>query len=289
MYIAIIIANLLLMALPCQASDFNYLSLSQGLLPESKPKAAVIVINTQNEYSAQYKNDLLLSLQNELLINGIDIVIGKENALHSNTLIMNIDFSIESGILTHVQTENQYSYFVENISRATYKVSFSTTSIEAPFFDLSLSLDTLILGLTKNGYDSIETINGLFGRSANLMANIYFASFTETSSVTGTWHDMLGSTVIDIPDNQNNGKHIGYVKTPNQYFNSGFTPGDKAFRISSQSNESAPFTGELKVNYLNGKDPEWLPAEFILIGNIMVVKPSSSNAPVGMSFFQKRS
>jgi hypothetical protein len=262
--------------------------LNKEQVPQNKPKAAVVVVTPQNPISSQYANDLMLSLQNELLINGLDIVYGKENATNTDTVVMYVDFSIESGLLSQIRTENQYIYYVENISRVTYTASFSTVTNATPFIEMSLSLDTQILGLTDNSYDSIETIDNLFGRSANLMANLVFAAFTDTSNVTGTWHDVLGSAVVEFSDNQNKGKYIGYVKSTNQNSN-GFSIGEKAYRISSNSNNAETLTGELKVRYSNGNEPEWLPAEFIFIGNLMVIKPKSSDAPIGVNFYIKRS
>ncbi|MEW8051378.1 MAG: hypothetical protein AB2792_02430 [Candidatus Thiodiazotropha sp.] len=285
--ISLILFYILVFALPCSTFAANTFSFDKEQVPQNKPKAAVVIVRPENSFSAQYTNDLMFSLQNELLINGMDIVIGKENATNTDTVVMYVDFSIESGLLSRVRTENQYIYFVENISRVTYTTSFSTVTNATPFIEMSLSLDTQILGLTDNSYDSIETIDSLFGRSANLMANLVFAAFTDTSNVTGTWHDVLGSAVVEIPDKQNNGKYVGYVKKANQYSN-GFSIGEKAYHISSNSNSTETLTGELKVRYKNGKEPEWLPAEFIFIGNLMIIKTSSPKPPARMNFYTKR-
>ncbi|MCG7876990.1 MAG: hypothetical protein N0C91_12665 [Candidatus Thiodiazotropha endolucinida] len=286
--ISLILFYFLVFALPSYASASSTFSFDKKQVPQNKPKAAVIVVRPENSHSAQYTNDLMLSLQNELLINGMDIVIGKENATNTDTVVMYVDFSIERGLLSHVRTESQYIYFVENISRVTFTTSFSTITNSTPFIEMSLSLDTQILGLTDTSYDSIETINSLFSRSANLMANLVFAAFTDTSNITGTWHDMLGPAVVEFPENKSKGKYIGYVKKTNQNSN-GFSIGENTYHIGSNSNNTETLTGELKVRYNNGKEPEWLPAEFIFIGNLMIIIPSSSKPPVGMNFYIKRS
>lgn len=267
------------------SSDFSF---NKSLVPQEKPKAAVVEINADGYLAEQYAADLLLSMQNELLLNGMNIVIGKENATDGNTLVMNIDFSIKTGLLSHVRRADKYNYFVENISRVTYDATIFTTSKEEPFLELSVGLDTQILGLTNNGYDSIESIDSLFGRSANFLANLIYAAFSDTSDTTGNWHDMLGSTVVEIPGNLQGGEYTGIIKSAGNSKNVGFSAGEKAYQISSVSNSSDQFTGKYKVRYTNGREPEWLPAEYIFVGNVMIVKPILSNASSNLSFFIKK-
>ncbi|MET0045916.1 MAG: hypothetical protein ABW100_20645, partial [Candidatus Thiodiazotropha sp. 6PLUC3] len=46
--------------------------------------------------------------------------------------------------------------------------------------------------------------------------------------------------------------------------------------------------GKYKVSYSDGKEPAWFPAEFIIYGNMLIMKPISLNAPVVMSFYIKQ-
>jgi hypothetical protein len=278
----------LLLFLPSHTIASNNLSLNQTLVPKDKPKAAVIEIHADNYYAEQYAEDLLLSMQNELLLNGMDIVIGKENATDSNTLVMNIDLSIETGLLSHVRREDRYNYFVENISRVTYNTTFSTSSKENPFLELSIDLETQILGLTKDSYDSIESMDSLFSRSANLMANLFLAAYSDTPDLPGIWQDLLSTTVIEVPNDPEGGEYGGFIKTVGKNLNIGFSPGEMAYRISSSSNGSDQVTGKFKSRYTNGREPEWLPAEFSFVGNIMIVKPMLRSKSAGMSFFIKQ-
>lgn len=264
-------------------------SLQQSLVPQDKPKVAVIEVNADNQLAKQHADDLLLSMQNELLLNGMDIVIGKENATDNNTLVMNINFSIQGGLVSMVRRKEPFYYFVENISRVTYNTTFSTISMEEPFLEISLNLDTHILGLTESSYDSIESIDSLLGRSANLLANLVLATFSNKTDTTGTWQDILNSTVIEVTTDLDNGKYTGLIKTASKTQNIGFSPGEKTYRFSSSSDTSNPITGELKVRYTNGREPEWLPAKFVFFGNIMIVSPTSGGTPFGMSFYIKRS
>ncbi|MES9944014.1 MAG: hypothetical protein ABW080_03530 [Candidatus Thiodiazotropha sp.] len=278
----------LLSLLPSHVLASSNFSLNQALAPKDKPKAAVIEIHADNHYAKQYAEDLLLSMQNELLLNGMDIIIGKENATDSNTLVMNIDLSIQTGMLSHVRREDRYNYFVENISRVSYNTTFFTISKEDPFLELSLSLDTQILGLTESSYDSIESMDSLFGRSANLMTNLFLAVYSDTSDLPGIWQDLLGSTVIEVPNDPEGGEYGGFIKTTGNNLNIGFSPGEMAYRISNNSNASDRVAGKFKFRYTNGREPEWLPAEFSFVGNIMIVKPMLRSKSAGMSFFIKQ-
>ncbi|MES9982743.1 MAG: hypothetical protein ABW115_04980 [Candidatus Thiodiazotropha sp. 6PLUC6] len=267
------------------SANFNFY---QDKTPTDTPKHAIVNVTAQDRIADPYKEDLLLSVQNEFLLSGLDIVIGKENIVDNNTLSLDISFSIENGLRSHILTKNNHNYFVENISRAKFKIKISSLSQNSPFIDLDIALDSQIIGLTDNGYDSIETMNSIFTRAAGLMANLVFANFSDNSDITGTWRDTLGTTVIIIKNKQGEDEYIGHVHTKNKHKIIGFSVGETIYQFQSNVTNKQKIEGKYKVSYSDGKEPAWFPAEFIIYGNMLIMKPISLNAPVVMSFYIKQ-
>jgi hypothetical protein len=265
------------------ATDFT---VNHGQIPVNKPSTVIVEVNPQNQRAKPYINDLLLSVQNELLVNGFDLVIGKENVTDDKTLAMNIDYSIEHGLHHFVRSENEINYYVENISRLFLHVTFKSISGESNFVDFRIALDANVIGLSDHGFDAIEPMEKVFGRAARLMSYIALGSFSKKAFMEGEWHNALDDAVINFHDNRNNDGYVGYIQEMSRQ-NYGFEPGEEVFRINGKAEQKLQINGEYKVRYANGDDPEWFPADYLFLGNMMILNPTSSSSPVGLMFFYR--
>ncbi|MES9867573.1 MAG: hypothetical protein ABW157_19790 [Candidatus Thiodiazotropha sp. LLP2] len=270
-------------ALAASTLNFTYDS-----IPDIAPKQAIISVKAGNDHAANYKDDLLLSFQNELLINGLDIVIGQENISSENVLSVDVTFSIENGLILHARTEGKYSYFVENISRVIFNITTSSSLEKKQFIELGIDLDTQIIGISDTGYNSIEAIDSVFSRAASLIANLVHASFSDKPDINGQWHDTLGSSIIEFTRNKNNKDFGGYIRSQNQFSNKRTDTDKLAYRIKSKTSNDQNNKGEFKATFLNGDEPAWFPADYIQHGNMLIIKPTTPNSPIGMTFLKKQ-
>ncbi len=253
----------------------NKMVVATDMIPDNINTNVAVFVSAKNK-------NVAIEMQEKL-----NKVMSENNIQTSMTGVVPTKITVEvqkSEVQWTAYTEGLNRYYTD-IDRLTIKANFTAPQALGAYFSVEIALDSRVDGATmsKSGFKDKEDLNSLIGRAAIFIAKIYLnVSRNQQIGIEGRWHDIIGESKITIAQKDN--EFLGVVDAL-QYGNIGFSKKDSVYMINPprKENETLVSEGFYKVNYLNGSSA-WLPAKFYIYGCLLMIDPTSANAPVGKSF-----
>ncbi len=231
-----------------------------------------IVSTTEKQFVSNQDRNIFLSLSTELRGSGIET---KEDEYNKGSHKLKIEYAI--------------------VKDTIYSRELSAIKINAKLFDASnlqiANIRFINLSKLKKSGEVVESIDGLASRAGKLIASILIKMQGEQTPIKGEWVNAYGQTTLAIKHESNSNHLVGLegeiLSKGNTNDNLGEVQWLQIEDYKKCKGSVCRYSGLAKdINKAN--DTSWETAEFVLVGDVMLIQHSFWAGEETSVYFKKQ-